>query len=273
MREILIRVRSIYNDNLHDLYTAAPCMPSIIWVCKGFELNSGLLPSQIIQDVLGNVLDGRHSNSSNNNFGNFGALLGPSFAKEVALGLPTAVTLASHNCDFALNLAEQLCKIPNFRVYAHDDLIGSEVSAGVKNIIAIAVGISDGLNLGFNARAALITRSLSELCKLVLLLGGNPNTPYGLSGIGDLILTCTGDLSRNRSVGLELANGFDIDTILLKLGHVAEGVYATQEVYNMSKPLGIEMPIVAAVYNIIYNKHNIKQTVFNLLNRESKYEF
>ena len=279
LREVLEHVRSIYegysniktitNDNNNAGTDDGAgignninlSLPPIIWVSKGFENGSGLLPSQIIYDIFGDISN------------NVGALLGPSFAKEVALGLPTAVTFSSTNYDFAFKLTLQFCNIPNFRVYAHDDLIGSEVGAGVKNIIAIAVGISDGLQLGFNARAGLITRSLSELSRLVVQIGGKANTVYGLSGVGDLILTCTGDLSRNRNVGLELATGADIESILAKLGHVAEGVYATKEVYNLSKQQKIEMPIVEAVYNIIYNKCDIKQAVFGLLNRESKGEF
>lgn len=252
LRDVLLQVRETFS---------AEELPSIIWASKGFELVSGMLPHQIISEILGDVSD------------NIGALLGPSFANEVARGLPTAVTLASKNLSFALALAARLCKIPNFRVYAHDDLIGSEVGAGVKNIIAIGVGIADGLNLGANSRAALITRGLHELSKLVLVLGGQMQTIYGLSGVGDLILTCTGDLSRNRNVGLALAQGGTIDEVLIKLGHVAEGVYAAQVVYNIAQRFALDMPIVTAVYNIIYNKHDIKQTVLHLLGREFKREF
>lgn len=232
----------------------------IIWVCKGFETESGLLPHQIIEQVCPGI-------------DNIGALLGPSFAKEVAQSLPTAITLASNNLSFALKWSNNLKNIPNFRIYANTDLIGSEVGAGVKNIMAIAVGICDGLHLGFNARAGLITRSLNELGQLVLLLGGNSETIYGLSGIGDLILTCTGDLSRNRTVGLELAKGYKVEDIVANLGHVAEGVLASKEVYNLSQKLNIEMPIVEAVYKIIYERADLTAQVFSLLSREPKLEF
>ena len=194
-------------------------LPNLLWACKGFELDSGLLPHQIILEIFGSL-------------DNCGAFLGPSFAHELACGLPTAITLAANNMDFSLQWTKILSQIDNLRVYAHDDIIGAEVGSGVKNVMAIAVGISDGLGLGLNARAALITRSLNELSLLVLALGGKSQTIYGLSGIGDLILTCTGDLSRNRTVGMRLASGQSLNQILTNLGHVAEGVYATKEVYN-----------------------------------------
>lgn len=250
IRSILTKIRQILPN----------CLPDIIWVSKGFEIDSGLLPHQIVQDVCPDIK-------------NIGALLGPSFAKEVAMGLPTAITLASQELDFALKWVQKLKHIPNFRIYANTDLTGSEVGAGVKNIMAIAVGISDGLNLGYNARAALITRSLNELGQLVILMGGRPETIYGLTGIGDLILTCTGDLSRNRTVGLELAKGNDIDSILINLGHVAEGVNAAKEVYKLSKKLKVEMPIVEAVYKIIFESADLSSTVISLLKREPKLEF
>ena len=250
LRDIMQRIKANVQGNI----------PDTIWVCKGFEVGSGLLPHQIAQQEWPGV----H---------NIGGLLGPSFAKELALGLPTAITLASTNKDFALKWSRQLKNIPGFRIYANTDLVGSEVGAGVKNIMAIGVGICDGLQLGLNARAAVITRSLSELGQLVLLLGGKAETIYGLTGIGDLILTCTGDLSRNRTVGLELARGKKIAEIVAGLGHVAEGVAATREVYLMSKKFGIEMPIVTAVYKIIYEDADLRAQVIALLSREPKLEF
>lgn len=233
--------------------------PDIIWVCKGLEAKSGLFPHQIVQSEFG-VVD------------NIGALLGPSFASEVARSLPTAITLTSSNNDFAKKWIKRFSVIPDFRVYANTDVIGSEVGAAVKNIMAIASGISDGLSLGNNARAALITRSLNELASLVIALGGSPNTIYGLTGIGDLILTCTGDLSRNRTVGLELARGKNLDTILQDLGHVAEGVYAAREIYNLSQKLQLNMPITTAVYQVLYCNVGIKSVITDLLNREPKFE-
>ena len=234
--------------------------PDIIWVCKGFEATSGLLPHQVVYALCPDAV-------------NIGALLGPSFAEEVACGLPTAITLACNNLNFATKWIKRFITIPNLRIYANLDIIGAEVGAAVKNVIAIAAGVADGLALGYNARAALITRSLSEIRQLVNQLGGKADTIYGLTGIGDLILTCTGDLSRNRLVGLELARGKKIDTILANLGHVAEGVNTTREIYNLSQKLHLTMPIVETVYKIIYEQADIRQSVSALLNREPKLEF
>ena len=234
--------------------------PDMLWTCKGFETGSGLLPHQIVNQILPNQ-------------SNLGGLLGPSFAKEVALGLPTAITITSSNLSFSLKWVQKLRHIPNFRVYANEDLMGSEIGAAVKNVMAIATGIADGLNFGYNARAALITRCLNEIKQLVNLLGGRSETIYGLTGVGDLILTCTGDLSRNRIVGLELARGHKIDVILASLGHVAEGVTATKEVYNLIQQLKLSMPIVESVYKIIYENADIATCVFDLLSREPKLEF
>ncbi|MDQ5921755.1 MAG: glycerol-3-phosphate dehydrogenase [Pseudomonadota bacterium] len=263
LRDIFSRILSVYSaDNVVDNTTAKTAnVAAFVWVCKGFEPGTGLLPHQIIQEIIPP------------SWSNIGALLGPSFAREVALGMPTAISLVSKNLQFAAAWANKLKNIPNFRVYAHDDVIGSEIGAGVKNIMAIAVGISDGLGLGYNARAALITRSLHELGRLVECLGGKSTTIYGLTGVGDLILTCTGDLSRNRNVGLELAKGHKIEMILNKLGHVAEGVSAAREVYNISRQLKLEMPIVDTVYKIIYENADITQSVAALLSREPKLEF
>ena len=249
-REILTQIKQRCTNSI----------PDIIWVCKGFEVGSGLLPHQILEEICPGLK-------------NYGALLGPSFAVEVARGLPTAITLASNNLDFALRMVKKFKPMPNFRIYSNTDVIGSEVGAGVKNIMAIAVGIADGLQLGYNARAALITRSLNELGQLVILLGGRSETIYGLTGIGDLILTCTGDLSRNRTVGLELAKGYPIDVVLASLGHVAEGVNAAKEVYDLSKRLKVDMPIVEGVYKIIYNQADLSTSVIELLKREPKLEF
>lgn len=249
LREMSRKIKQYRKDNL----------PDIVWACKGFEAESGLLPHQIINEVLGEVE-------------NVGALLGPTFAKEVAQSLPTAIVLSSESIAFAQKWITKLQNIPNFRIYANSDVIGSELGAGVKNVMAIATGIADGLNFGLNARAALITRGLSEISRLVVKCGGKPETASGLTGVGDLILTCTGELSRNRTVGLELAKGRKIDTILSELGHVAEGVTAAKETYKHSKRLHLEMPIVETVYRIIYEDANITDSVEGLLKREPKLE-
>lgn len=250
MRSVLSNIKNLFGDKQ---------IPDIIWVCKGFELESRLLPHQIIQSILGE-------------FKNFGAMLGPTFANEVAMSMPTAITLASFDQEFSKKWVNTFTDIPNFRTYANADLIGAEIGAAVKNIIAIAAGIADGLNLGLNARAALITRSLSEVGTLITKLGGKTETLYGLTGIGDLILTCTGNLSRNRTVGLELAKGHRIAKVLENLGHVAEGVPATKAVYTLAKQYNIEMPIVEAVYKVIYEDSDVKTSVISLLKRQPKFE-
>ncbi len=243
--------------------TSKTQIPDFMVVCKGFEVNTGMLPHQIFKNVFSDV----------ENIPHYGTLLGPSFAQEVVYELPTAITLSGNNLDFVFKWIDNFKTIPYFRVYAGDDVIGAEVGAGVKNIVAIAAGIVDGLSLGSNARAALITRSLNELSTLVSNLGGNKNTIYGLTGLGDLILTCTGDLSRNRQVGIELAKGKPLSEILNNLGHVAEGVYSTNEVYQLSKKHGLDMPIVETVYNILNGKTDIKSSIIALFNREPKLEF
>lgn len=245
---------------LQQLKQLSKHIPDIFLVSKGFEASTGLLPHQIMaQELI--------------KFDRYGLLIGPSFAKEVALGLPTAITLAAPSLEFATAWMNRLQNIPNFRIYAHDDVVGSEVGSAVKNVLAIAVGIADGLSLGYNARAALITRSLNELASLVLALGGRRETIYGLTGIGDLILTCTGDLSRNRKVGQELALGKSIDEIVTSLGHVAEGVSTAREIFLKAQTLGIDMPIVECVYRIIYQQANIQKEVSQLLSRQPKSEF
>jgi glycerol-3-phosphate dehydrogenase (NAD(P)+) len=209
----------------------------ILWVCKGLEASTGLLPHQVVAEVLGT----RNT---------CGVLTGPSFAAELARGLPTVVTLASTDEEFALSTAKQLHG-GSLRVYATDDVIGAEVGGAVKNVLAIATGISDGMKLGANARAALLTRGLAEITRLGVALGGKPETFMGLSGMGDLFLTCTGDLSRNRRVGLLLATGIGIAEIKAQLGHVAEGVPAAREVARRADALGVYMPITQVVCAIV----------------------
>lgn len=230
----------------------------LVWVCKGFEPGSGKLPHQVIEEELGRD----HP---------CGVLTGPSFAEEVAAGLPTAVTLASRNGDFARRVAAELHG-GRLRVYANDDLIGAEVGGAVKNVMAIAAGISDGLGFGHNARAALMTRGLAEIARLGAALGGQPATFMGLAGMGDLILTCTGDLSRNRRVGLALAGGRQLPQILEELGHVAEGVSTAREVAQLAEELGVDMPITRSVDAILHRGEPAPDAVERLLSRDPKVE-
>ena len=230
----------------------------VVWVCKGFETDTSRLPHEVVADVLPERFQR-------------GVLSGPSFAQEVARGLPTALTFASADEDFARSTAQALHH-SRLRIYVSTDVVGVEVGGAVKNVMAIASGICDGMGLGHNARAALMTRGLAEITRLGLKLGGRPETLGGLSGLGDLILTCTGDLSRNRQVGLLLVQQHDVSEILRRLGHVAEGVYTVREVHQLATRLNVEMPICEAVYRIIYEGVPVQKTVTDLLNRAPNFE-
>jgi glycerol-3-phosphate dehydrogenase (NAD(P)+) len=230
----------------------------VIWLCKGFEADSARLPHQVAEEELPpEVLRG--------------VLSGPSFAYEVARGSPAAVTLAASNLEFAGAMARELHG-PRLRVYSSDDIVGVEVGGAVKNVIAIAAGISDGLGFGASARAALITRGLAEIARLGVALGGRAQTFMGLSGVGDLILTCTGDLSRNRRVGLGLAGGRPLAQVLDELGHVAEGVHSAREVRRLAGEVGVEVPIVAAVCGVLHEGLAPGAAVEALLARAQKSE-
>ncbi|MCL2021348.1 MAG: NAD(P)-dependent glycerol-3-phosphate dehydrogenase [Betaproteobacteria bacterium] len=230
--------------------------PQIIWVCKGFEAESGKLPHSVLEEVF----------SDPSQRPPYGALSGPSFAQDVAAGLPTAITCAAHDMDLARRIATDLHN-NTLRIYASDDLIGVEVGGALKNILAIATGVCDGLSLGDNARAALMTRGLAEIARLGEALGGKKSTFLGLSGAGDLILTCTGNLSRNRAVGLKLAAGGCLPDILAELGHVAEGVPTALEAARLAAKLGIDMPITQAVSSLLQGKLSPREAVAGLLAR------
>jgi glycerol-3-phosphate dehydrogenase (NAD(P)+) len=234
-------------------------IPNVVWLCKGLEEHTLLLPHQVVQQELGSNLP-------------CGVLSGPSFAQEVALGKPCALTVASQFSALS-ELVVRVLHGPAMRIYSSDDVVGVEVGGAVKNILAIATGIADGLNLGLNARAALMTRGLAEITRLGLALGGRAETFMGLTGMGDLILTCTGDLSRNRQVGLALAQGKPLTQIVAELGHVAEGVRCAQAVQSLSRQYGVDMPITDAVVGVLFNGDSTKEMVQRLLTREAKSEF
>lgn len=243
-------------DTLERVAAAGASVP-VVWLCKGFEREQAQLPHQICAAVLPHAT--------------CGVLSGPSFALEVARGQPTALTLASTNADFARATARELHG-GSLRVYSANDVIGVEVAGAVKNVMAIATGICDGLNLGLNARAALMTRGLAEITRLGVALGGRAETFMGLAGVGDLILTCTGDLSRNRRVGLRLAEGKSPEDILAELGHVAEGVYSAREVARIARERGIDMPITDAVCHVLDAPATAAQVARALLSRDPKSE-
>jgi len=230
----------------------------VIWACKGFEANTAKLPHQVVAE--------EYPASAP-----CGVLSGPSFANEVAGGLPAALTLASGDAVFAFDTAAALHS-SRLRVYSSDDVIGVEVGGAVKNVMAIAAGISDGMGLGHNARAALITRGLAEIARLGVKLGGRMETFMGLTGMGDLILTCTGDLSRNRRVGLMLAKKMPLPEILKKLGHTAEGIYTAPEVLRLARATNTDMPITQAVCDVLYAGVPAITALEDLLNREPKSE-
>jgi glycerol-3-phosphate dehydrogenase (NAD(P)+) len=231
---------------------------AIVWLCKGFEENTRLLPHQIVRDVLGPQIAG-------------GALSGPSFAQEVARGMPCALTIASDDAELRARVVSAVHG-RNIRIYSSDDMVGVEVGGAVKNILAIATGVVDGMGLGLNARAALITRGLAEITRLGNALGGRTETFMGLTGVGDLILTCTGDLSRNRKVGLGLAQGKPLATIVAELGHVAEGVRCAQAVRALAAERGVDMPITNAVAAVLFDGESPQDTVASLLARDPRGE-
>jgi glycerol-3-phosphate dehydrogenase (NAD(P)+) len=230
----------------------------LAWACKGFEADSAKLPHEVVAEAFGDAAPS-------------GALSGPSFALEVAKGLPTAVTFASRDEAFARETALALHQRA-FRVYFTTDLPGVEVGGAVKNVMAIATGVSDGLGLGLNARAALVTRGLAEITRLGIRLGGRPETFMGLAGVGDLILTATGDLSRNRKVGLALGQGKELEAILADLGHVAEGVSTAREVERAATAHDVDMPITAAVCDVLFRGVSPREAVQELLARDPKGE-
>jgi glycerol-3-phosphate dehydrogenase (NAD(P)+) len=201
----------------------------------------------------------------------YAALSGPSFAREVAIRVPTAVTVASTNKEAAVEI-QRLFATPYFRVYSSTDVIGVELGGALKNIIALAAGIIDGLGLGHNTRAALITRGLAEMSRLGATMGANPLTFLGLSGVGDLVLTCTGELSRNRTVGFELGKGRRLEEILAHMRMVAEGVKTTRSVYHLARRQGVELPICEEMYRILYENRSPREAVASLMQRDLKHE-
>lgn len=223
----------------------------LIWLCKGF-LDQARLPHQFVAPLWPAPC---------------GVLSGPSFAEEVAADLPTAITIAATDPEFARSAAAWL-RSETLRIYVSDDLVGVEIGGAVKNVMAIAAGISDGLGFGHNARAALITRGLAETGRLSAALGGKRETLMGLAGLGDLVLTCTGDLSRNRRVGLELAQGKSLAEILAALGHVAEGVRSARAVRELATRSGTDLPISLAVAKVLDDGMSPRLAVGELLRRE-----
>ncbi|MEM7276535.1 MAG: NAD(P)H-dependent glycerol-3-phosphate dehydrogenase [Pseudomonadota bacterium] len=246
-REMLIQVRDSQKKPAR-----------ICWATKGFELETGRLPHEVALEVLGNELP-------------LAVLSGPTFAKEVGAGLPTAMTVASNNEDFARDLAESISD-KTFRAYTSGDMIGVEVGGAVKNVLAIGAGLSDGLGFGANTRIAMINRGLIEMTRLGLAIGAQQETFMGLAGMGDLVLTCTDNLSRNRRMGLALAKGMSVKEAEEEIQQVVEGVLAAKAVHQKAKGLNIEMPICEQIYRILYEDAPPADAVKALMSRGLKAE-
>lgn len=242
---------------------ARDLVPKDALVCsasKGIENDSLMLMSEVLEAELGH--DSVHR---------FTYLSGPSFAKETAAGMPTAVVVAGTS-EAETHAVQRAFATERFRVYSSDDVPGVEMGGALKNVVAIAAGIVDGIGFGHNSRAALITRGLAEISRIAVRKGANPLTLAGLSGMGDLVLTCTGELSRNRTVGFEMGRGKALDDVLAHLGHVAEGVKTTKSAHDLARAMDVDMPIVNEVYRVLYEGKSPRQAVVDLMTRGLKKE-
>jgi glycerol-3-phosphate dehydrogenase (NAD(P)+) len=255
---LLVVPSHAFRATLEAFKTRLPADAIVAWASKGLEPATGRLLSQVAADELG---EGQA----------LGVISGPTFAKEVAQGLPTAITVAAREPVTAEAIAAWL-RNDRVRVYTSTDLVGVELGGAVKNVLAIATGISDGLGLGANARAALITRGLAEMRRLSEALGGKPETVMGLAGIGDLVLTCTDNQSRNRQVGLALGRGRKLQVTLAEIGQVAEGVATAREVRQLAQRLQVDMPITEQVYRVLFEDVAPQTAVEALLRREVRTE-
>lgn len=259
VRDVLLAVPShAFRDVLERLASSLRKEARLAWATKGFEPGTGLLLHEVVQQVLVRRVP-------------MGAISGPTFAGEVARGLPTAVTVATTDAPFAAGLTQRFHS-ERFRVYTSEDIVGVQVGGAVKNVLAIAAGIADGLGFGANTRAALITRGLAEIIRLGVALGGERETLMGLAGLGDLVLTCTDDQSRNRRLGLALGGGQSVEQALQSIGQVVEGVHTTAEVVRLARNLAIEMPITYQVHRVLSRLCSPRKAVDALLARESKKE-
>ena len=258
-RDVLIAVpshalRALLQEVSADLQPGA----RVAWATKGFELSTGLLPHEVARAVLGNRVP-------------TAVISGPTFATEVGAGLPTAMTIAASDQTFAAELAQRLSGL-NFRAYTSDDMIGVEVGGATKNVLAIGAGISDGLGFGANTRVALITRGLVEMTRLGVALGARKETFMGLAGLGDLVLTCTDNQSRNRRLGLALAAGENVSAAQKAIGQVVEGVLAARAVREVAARVNVEMPLCEQVYRVVYEGVSPKEAVKELMSRALKAE-
>ncbi|MFT3808022.1 NAD(P)H-dependent glycerol-3-phosphate dehydrogenase [Arenimonas sp.] len=248
-----------FNETLHALAPFRQPNAGVAWATKGFEPGSGRFLHEVAGAILGVGVP-------------LAVVTGPSFAKEVAMGLPTALTVHSDNDDFAQTVADALHG-PAFRAYTGSDMLGAELGGAMKNVLAVATGIADGMDLGLNARAGLITRGLNEMLRLNVALGGRVETLMGLAGLGDLVLTCTGDLSRNRRLGLALGRGQSIREAVAQIGQVVESVQTVDEVMRLAERHGVELPISALVQRVLHEDITPAEGLRLLLAREQKPEY
>jgi len=256
---ILVAVPShAFRATIKNIKQVKKSINNLCWASKGLEVESQKLLHEIVIEEFDDQLP-------------YAVISGPTFATEVANGLPTAVTIASNNSDYVSQLAG-LFHNETFRPYISSDVVGLEIGGSVKNVLAIAAGIADGLGYGANTRAALITRGIAEMTRLALKLGAKSETIMGLSGIGDLLLTCTDNQSRNRRMGLAIGSGKTVELAQKEINQVVEGIQTAKEIYSLAKKHQVKMPIVEQVYNVLYNQMSAKQAVVNLLQRDYTHE-
>ncbi len=248
-----------FTETLKLIAPLRPAGAGVAWATKGFEPGSGRFLHEVAEEILGADVP-------------LAVVTGPSFAKEVALGLPTAVTVHGHDPGFAQLMAEVLHG-PAFRAYTGDDMVGAELGGAMKNVLAVATGVADGMQLGLNARAGLITRGLNEMLRLAAAIGGKPETLMGLAGLGDLVLTATGDLSRNRRLGLALGRGQPIQEAIREIGQVVESMQAADEVMRQAERHDIDLPISSAVRAVLHGEMTPTLGLQQLLAREQKPEY
>lgn len=259
-RDLLIVVPShVFAIVLTSLKPYLRADTRICWATKGLEPDTGRLLKEVAHEILGNAYP-------------LAVLSGPTFARELAVGMPTAISVASPDAQFLADLQEKIHCGKTFRVYANSDFIGMQLGGAVKNVIAIGAGISDGIGFGANARTALITRGLAEMSRLGAALGAQPETFMGMAGLGDLVLTCTDNQSRNRRFGLALGEGKDLDTAQAEIGQVVEGYRNTKEVWLLAHRVGVEMPIVDQIYQVLYQGKDAHMAAQDLLARDKKSE-
>ncbi|TDK20322.1 NAD(P)-dependent glycerol-3-phosphate dehydrogenase [Luteimonas aestuarii] len=257
---ILVVVPShAFTETLHALAPLRPAHAGVAWATKGFEPGSGRFLHEVAGETLGSDVP-------------LAVVTGPSFAREVASGLPTALTVHGDDAGFAQSVAEVLHG-PAFRAYTGDDMRGAELGGAMKNVLAVATGVADGMNLGLNARAGLITRGLNEMLRLNIAIGGKPETLMGLAGLGDLVLTCTGDLSRNRRLGLALGRGQAMDEAVREIGQVVESLQTADEVMRLADRHGVELPIAGNVRDVLHGDITPAEGLSRLMAREQKAEY